>query len=298
MRFLSLLLVAAIAACQPSEDMGSPQSPSATPTFPATITPPVNGENLDATALNVNVETPLQNGVEAARLLTYGGGLRRRVKCSDNNTLVIDPMGAVVSSVGAVWTVVPHLTSSTIDPQTLSGGLANNTRYYVYAAISAGTIVFSVSTTAPDAGLFYKTGDPTYFFISTFITDNSANIVPYTQSELTFSYGNDGVGGYPTPTIVLNAGSAVVSTVVTFGISVPTGAKTAVLFGQINATSAGRYGDIIDAQNSEVYSRCIDAGTIGGFCNVAMSLANGPSVRYSVSNAASQLTLVVHGFTL
>ena len=298
MRILLSLIVLFASCVSPSGDMGSPQSPSATPTFPATITPPANVDNLNATTLNTDVETPLQNGVEAARLLTRGGGTHRRVSCSSSNSMDVFPIGAVVATVGGTtWTVVPHLTTSNIDPAALAGALANNTRYYVYASISGSSVSFSVSTTAPDTGLFYKTGDTNYLFVSTFITDGAAMVVPYSQSELVYTYGNDGGGGYPAPTIALNAGSATASTVVALGVSVPTGAKTAFLLGRLNSTSAGRYGDIIDYNNGETYGRCVDQGTVGGFCNTCMSLASANSVRYMVSNAASQLTIVVQGFS-
>ena len=78
--------------------MGAPQSPSATPTFPATITPPADGDALSAPTLNTNVETPLQDGVEAARLLTYAGGIRRNVKCTSSTAMVIQPMRAVIAT--------------------------------------------------------------------------------------------------------------------------------------------------------------------------------------------------------
>lgn len=285
------------ASIEPSEGMGSPQSPSATPTFPATITPPVNGDNLSATDLNTNVETPLQNGVEAARLLTRGGHTYRRVTCSSNNVMVIAPIGAVIATVSSVWTAKEHLTASTIDPEALAGALAANTRYYVYVGLPGSVVTFSVSTTAPDVGLFYKTGDTSYMFVSTFITNGVPDIVPYTQSELAYTYGNDSTGGYPTSTIALSAGSSTVGAIVALGLSVPTGAKTAYLLGSINSTMAGRYGDIIDISNGSTYGRAIDQGAVGSICNFPMSMYGGNSVRYVVSDAASQLRIVVQGFS-
>ena len=76
------------------------QAPSATPTFPSTIAPPYDGDPLSATQLRVDDLTPLQNGVEAARLMLYGGGIKRRVKCSSNTVMAVQPLGAVLVTVG------------------------------------------------------------------------------------------------------------------------------------------------------------------------------------------------------
>ena len=88
--------------------------------------------------------------------------------------MTIQPLGAVIVKVSGVWTAVPHSVATTIDPIALAGGsFAANTRYHVYANVVAGSIVWSVSTTAPDAGYRYKTGDEQYQFVSTFYADGS-----------------------------------------------------------------------------------------------------------------------------
>lgn len=202
MRYLHYLCLSVLVGCVPSQTTGydttgkpsigmtTPLTPSTTPTFPASITVPNNGDPLDASQLQTDVEVPLQNGVEAARLLTYGGGVRWRVKCSSNTVLNVYPLGGVVATVAGVWTTKALTTTSTINPSALAGALAADTRYYVYVSIVAGVITFSVSTTAPDAGLFYKTGDTSAMFVSTFITDDVPNILRYSQSNREYIYSD------------------------------------------------------------------------------------------------------------
>lgn len=276
------------------------QFPSATPTFPASITPPVNGDNLDATVLNTNVQTPLQNGVEAARLLTYGGYLRRRVLCTSNTVMAIAPLGAVVATVAGVNTVVPWTAGvATINPTTLAGGaLSANTRYWVYAtaALSAGIPVFVVSTNAPDAGLKYSSATTDQMYVSTFYTDGSMNIYKYTQNDNVYTYlGTSAIGG----PLLLSGGSATGATPITVvGGAIPTIASAADIGGLLNTTSAGR---TVTCQGplSDYWFLLTDNGVAAqpSYARVAIYDSMG-TATYSVSNASAAFTLAVVGFTL
>lgn len=302
MRILLSLLVLLVSCQPPSEGMGSPQSPSATPTFPATITPPINGDALNATTLNTDVETPLQNGVEAARLMTYGGGIRRRVYCSSNTVMVIQPLGAVVATVAGLNTVVPWTTgAATIDPDTLSGGLVANTRYWVYATavLSAGVgspPVFVVSTNAPDAALKYSSATSDQMYVSTFYTNGSANIYKYTQNDNDYTYLGSAVIGGP---YLLAGGSATGATPITvIGGAIPTIASAADLGGVINSSGAGRSATC-SGPLTDYWFLLTDNGVNAtpAFARVAIFAGMG-TASYVVSNAAVAFSLSVVGFTL
>lgn len=215
--------------------MTLPITPSGAPFFPSTQNSPANGDPLDATQLRNDIEVPFLDGIEGARLLLYGGGFYPRVKATSNTVMVIQPMGAVIAKVGTDWQVVAHTVATTIDPQTLAGGaFAANTRYYVYANLVAGVITWSVSTTAPDAGYRYKTGDEQYQFVTTFYTDHVPDLLTYTQSGKTYTYATvTATGGGVRGNILLDAGTATIATnVVTVGGAIPTGASEYRLYGQ------------------------------------------------------------------
>lgn len=309
MRILLSLIVLFASCVSPSGDMGSPQSPSATPTFPATITPPANGDNLNATTLNTDVETPLQNGVEAARLLTYGGGLRRRVKCTGSGAgaLTIQPLGAVVVTVAGVWTTFAdfsgsaseRVTSGALNPTTLAGGaLTPSTRYWVYAFRSGSKIDFVASTVAPDSGFRYSSAPSTdLFYVTTFVTDSAGAVVPYGQSDNVFWYNND--GAYDA-LVLLSAGSALAPTAVATNFSVPAGATTLCINALLNTSSAGRYARVrgIGGGGSNEPLTMVDNGAVAYNQQATLAQVGGTGFEYFVSNAATTLTVLTCGFTL
>lgn len=225
---LSLLLVTL--SC---DDPAGPRIPSGMPTtitaaspspIVSSLTGPADGELATAATVNVPFQD-LQNDAEAFRALTYGGGFHVSVTATSNTVMTIAPLGAVVVKVAGVWNVLPHTLASTIDPLALAGGaFAASTRYYVYAAIVAGVITFSVSTTAPDAGHRYKTGDEQYQFITTFVTSSTNNLTRYIQNGQKYLYTA------PTDALtLLTAGNAVVSTAVPFTVGVPSGSSFVTL---------------------------------------------------------------------
>ncbi len=286
--------------------MGSPQSPSATPTFPATITPPLDGEALSATTLNTNVETPLQNGVEAARLMSYGGGIRRRVQGVSSTVLTISPLGAVVVTVGGIWTVLPDLTGSAservisgnLNPTTMTGGFVALTRYWIYASYSGGKIAFTASVDGPDAGMRYKSGNTDYLYVSTFITSAGPGLIKYSQSDNEYTYlGRPLAGGGVANILVLDTTAMVGTTNVPLGYTVPTGTGTAYLDAQLTG-GAGPLTTTINGAGLGGPSLTITslADVIPG--HVELSMALGQSFDYTLSAGTGSLSVWVGGFTL
>lgn len=220
-----------------------PITPAAAPTFPATQNSPANGDPLDATQLRNDIETPFLDGIEAARLLLYGGGFRRTVSATSNTVMVIQPLGAVVVKVGTAWQTVAHTVATTIDPLALAGGaFAPSTRYYVYVSVVANAIVWSVSTTAPDANRRYKAGDEQYQFITTFYTNAAFNLLTYKQDDRQYSYTmRSGTGGGTDGNLFLDIGVATFFTTVPLGPSVPSGATNIIVHGTSIANAGGAY---------------------------------------------------------
>lgn len=273
-------------------------TPASTPTFPATLTAPLNGEGLDATQEQV-LDQALLDGVGAARLLTFGGHIRRRVYCSSDTVMVIQPLGAVVATVAGVNTVVPWTSgAATIDPSALAGVLAMNTRYWVYATavLSAGVPVFVVSTNAPDAGLKYSSASSDQMYVSTFYTDGAASIYKYTQNDNEYTYlGAAAIGG----PYLLAGGSATVSAPITVvGGAIPTIASAAELGGLINTSSAGRTATC-QGPLADYWFLFTDNGVAAqpAFAKVAIFAGMG-TASYVVSNAGVAFSVAVVGFTL
>jgi len=284
--------------------MGVPQSPSATPIYPTTITPPVDGDALSAPQLNIDVETKLQNGVEAARLQNYGGGIQRRVKCTGSGAgaLTIQPLGAIAVTVAGQWTVFPDLTGSTservtsgaLNPTTLAGGaLSVSTRYWVYAFGSGGKIDFIASTVAPDAGLRYSSAPSTdYLYVSTFWVDSGGAVQPYSQSNNEYDYLE-----YATGNTVLSGGSATAETTVSLASLVPSSASKAWM----RASWASSVITTIVVRTSTGSSNILtEETTNSGTASTGhfpVSLAGANQVKYLVGDAMASLTLTITGFT-
>lgn len=270
------------------DSMSTAITPASPTQIVQTFNAPADGDIANAASVNVAFQS-LENSVEALRYLTYGGGFYPRVIGVNDNTMVIQPLGAVVVKVAGIWTAVPHTVATTIDPEALAGGaFAVATRYYVYANVVAGSIVWSVSTTAPDAGLRYKAGDEQYQFITTFVTAPAvATLFPYSQSGTSYVYGSNGL-------TQLNAGNAVGSTSIPLNYAIPSNARTAKLFARSNGTNAGHAANVTVPTFGGTIFTLIDDGTRAQF---EISLSQGASFDYSVSNAAMTFTVDAFGFT-
>jgi hypothetical protein len=274
--------------------MASPIVPNAIPTILTTLPAPNDGDLANSASLTQFV-TPLVDDVEAFRLLTYGGGMRRKVIGTDNTTMTIKPIGAVVIQTGGVWKAYAHTVTTTVNPTTMAGGaLAASTRYWVYAYDNAGALAFTVSTTAPDAGLRYMTGNTAYFYVSMFCTTGVANLMQYAQTdeEYVLAAAN-----------VLTNGNAVVNTPIPISSCVPAQATRLRYRATINTSAAGRYADILDSSGQEPV-RMVDNGTIqwstyGDFGLTAYAgIGYNGIFSYSVSDAATELSVDITGFIM
>lgn len=283
--------------------MALSQVPATVPTFPATISPPYDGDPLSATQLRVDDLTPLQNGVEAARLLLYGGGIRRRVLCSSNTAMTVQPLGAVLVTVTGVWTVIADVSSHSLNPTTLAGSLANNTRYWVYVAIVAGVLTFSASTTGPDSGLFYMTGDTSKLYVTTFYTDASGNVLQYAQNDREYLYeSRSATGGGAVGNLMLDGGASTSYSAEPYTGAVPTQAMTALLSCRMVTASVGpKTGSVIASASSTATS---DTLVLYSYtAQFAMGRLSCPLIartfQYKVADAVNDTMYVwAAGFTL
>ena len=241
------------------DSMSTAITPASPTQIVQTFNAPADGDIANAASVNVAFQS-LENSVEALRFLTYGGGFYPRVKATSNTVMTIQPLGAVIVKQAGIWTAVPHTVATTIDPIALAGGaFAANTRYYVYVNVVAGVITWSVSTTAADVGWRYKTGDEQYQFVSTFYTDDTPDLLAYTQSGKTYTYDTvTATGGGVRGNLLLDLGAALAPTnVTTVGGAIPTGVSEYRLYGQAaTAAVAGvvYLGLALPSANSRVFS--------------------------------------------
>lgn len=306
---LSFAFIASLLSCGPVEHetisgMSQIVTPPAVPNFPPSLNIPTNGDGLDAAVFKLGVEDPLQAGVEAARLAVLGGGIRRRVVCTANNSLVIKPVGVVVATVGGTTWAVPHSTSTTIDPSALVT-LAASTRYWVYAQLSAANppvLSFIVSTDAPTTpGLFYRTGDTSALYISTFVTDGSGNILTYTQNDNEYQYSDlTATGGGTTGNLLLDGGTASTKTTVPASPLVPTGASRMLLAYQWSGGTATLGHIYAKGATRSLNWRISASGGASDFIagNLQLSVAGGLSFEYSADGGNAALFAWATGFTL
>lgn len=274
--------------------MPTPITPNAIPSIVTTLPAPNDGEIANSVSLTQFV-TPLVDDVEAFRLLTYGGGMRRRVTGTDNTTMTIKPIGAVVLRTGGTWKAYAHTVSTSVNPTNLAGGaLAASTRYWIYAYDNAGVLDFTASTTAPDAGMRYMTGNTAYFYVSMFCTTSLSNLMSYTQTdnEYTLAAAN----------VLLN-GNATVTTPIPITSCVPPQATRLRYLATVNASAAGRYASLSDSSGQETV-RLVDNGTISWSTYGDFALTPYPSIgyngvfSYNVSNVGTALTVDITGFIM
>lgn len=278
-------------------------------TYPASLTEPTTGDPVQSTQLRVDNAQKLLNATEAARFGLYGGGTKRRVVCTANNSVKILPLGGVFVTVATVWTMLQHSTTTTFDPT--NGGavvLTANTRYWVYASISAGVIVFNASTTVPNDGLAYSSADTDHLWISTFYVDHANNILPYTQTELDFKYTTrTAVGGGARGNLLLDSGTATADTNVSFLASLPfaLGASNLVTAKSwkidiILTLNTGGPSNVynVDAASASTVNAIASADVAGRWTTLAEEGYTIDHLSYSVNGAGDSTIIWLKGFTL
>ena len=267
------------------------------PTYPASVVLPTAGDGVGSTSGAAPADPvwlKLQNGVAGARFQGYGGGIRRSIKCYASNAITVNPLGGVAVKVAGVWTALLDTTGTVFDPT--AGGtvtLGISTRYWLYVTITAGALVYSISTTAPDSGRKYMTSDESQLYVSTFITNPDRSVVPYVQSDNRFDY-------YDTenqPSIkVLTNGAATLTATVTIGLPLPTQSHNASMRFSIG-NNTGHAAVIYDFAGT-VLATLADNGVIANYVNFHTALDTAHKFQYNVSNATYVIQGYVTGFNL
>ena len=146
---------------------------------------PVNGDAADASTLTSETTQPIVNNDGFNFLASYGVCGALMVSSIDGVNLTVGALGAVRTTTLVLSTTAPATFSAATK---LGGALANSARYYLYAYSNAGTLDYQVSTTAPQANRLYKTGSDDHALLSTFSTDSSGIILPYSQRGNDYTY--------------------------------------------------------------------------------------------------------------
>jgi hypothetical protein len=179
--------------------MSASITPASPVVFPATLTVPADGDLANAASVVVPMQDML-TGIDGARAGHYGQKRHRRIVSTNLADLTIGPLGYVMVTSGGVWRIAAYTLASTITAATkLGAALANSTRYYVYAGIVAGSPDFIVTTDPPDTYRAYRTGNTDHLYITTFLTDTAAHIIPFRHDGMRYRYFDVywGVAGSP-----------------------------------------------------------------------------------------------------
>ena len=281
------------------------QAPSATPTFPATISPPYDGDPLSATQLRTDDLTPLQNGVEAARLMLYRGiSIKPGLRSTNGTTVDMRGIPAMVVTAGGIWTVKGPIATQTFAVADLEGGgaFANNTHYYMYLYLSGGVVTKQISSTAPDAYNVYKTGSTDHAYVGTFRTDGAGVILPFSMSKGRYTYAQ-AIGQ-----AVGTGLNATAYTAVSLANYVPPTAQTAEIFLHLSAvaadnadlsvrtagyTAAGYTG--VNFYQHKIWSNGANGEYVGA-CEIALDSSQQIEYRVSIVAAGSVAAIYVSGF--
>ncbi len=181
---------------------------------------PVNGDAADASTLTSETTQPIVNNDGFNFLASYGVCGALMVSSIDGVNLTVGALGAVRTTTLVLSTTAPATFSAATK---LGGALANSARYYLYAYSNAGTLDYQVSTTAPQANRLYKTGSDDHALLSTFSTDSSGIILPYSQR------GNDYTYAVPKISAALTANTWTDLDLNTAGVLVPAGCMSTTL---------------------------------------------------------------------
>ena len=268
------------------------------PTYPASVVLPTAGDGVRSTSGAAPADPiwlKLQNGVAGARFQGFGGGIRRSIKCYASNAITVNPLGGVAVKVAGIWTALLDTTGTVFDPT--NGGavtLGISTRYWLYVTITAGALVYSISTTAPDAGLKYQDGDESKLYVSTFITNPDRSVVPYSQSDNRYDYYTP--INQPS-TRVLNNGAATLTTVVTISLALPAQAQNASLRFAMGTLATG-HSATISYFDGNAMTTLVDNTLISAFEDVNACLDGANKFLYRVSDASYTVSGWVTGFNL
>lgn len=152
---------------------------------------------------------------------------RIRMSCTSSPTINIEAFGSILIDRGNGWESIAFTSDLAINSNTtISGGLVANTRYYVYAGTTVGTLTgISINTTAPDASLHFENGTTNRVYLGSFCTVSGAATV------LKFRQGH-GQNHYLEPMqasggskIVTAGGNGNPATTTSYGVLIPSFAR-------------------------------------------------------------------------
>lgn len=198
---------------------------------------PTPGDPVKAALPNGAVRPGFQKLANRTAAIIEGLHSPARTYLLTSPNLNILPLGWVgLLDSGGQWTLIYHNVTTVYDVTT-SGALVADTRYYIYAYESGGSLAFERSTTAPDTRLQYKTGDKSRVYVTTFVTTDLALPIGYTQSGRVFTYetfvpstSEAGTAAGPHGNLVLNDAVLVgAATVLSLGIAAPSYARQIIV---------------------------------------------------------------------
>ena len=237
-------------------------------------------------------------------LLAAGVRARPYLACYSGSTLVVGATGPLVFPSGGGYAVgsIPAETGYTITAILDAGSLASNTWYYVYGYLSGGTVLCEISTTGPDSGKRYKSGDTSRVYFGNCRTVSAAAVVPFTSVAGVTRYAN-GDYGAATNMLVISTNSAPLSfTDIDLSVfkacgAVPPGARFATFgirwINGNNTTQTFSFG----GNSSNAITRSIYAsGT--DIWSIELPLDNSLVARYKVTLTNIAVDIDVLGYTI
>ena len=182
--------------CTPETQMPTTISPATPYLVPSSLTTPADTDPGNAASVNGAFQA-IETGMWALSQVQVLGA-RISYYSTDGANIVISGPGAVPVNIGGVQYQTITLLGGTINAATVLGtALSSNTWYYIYAGIVAGSPAYTVSTTGPVNN--YASGSSNALrFVGLFLTDGSANIVPFVCNAGHYDYVNWAAGNAPT----------------------------------------------------------------------------------------------------
>ncbi len=247
-------------------------------TYPANVAVPDDGDS----AVAMSVETPFQALANRTKYITtsLNGVLRNpavRLRAVDGDANIY--VGEL-----AVW-IGGKLFTTVGESAVTTGSLVNATWYYLYCYDASGVIGFEWSTTAPDTGLVFKTGDTTRVYLGCFVAQDFGGPIrplPFTGTRGSdYRFRRSVLSG---ALAMLSSGGATTFTDVSFAARCPPHAKTiyarTAFIGAAHTDSAELRpkGDTTDYEHSLVGFRA--------HMQLALTPGTSTTIQYKVTSGA------------
>lgn len=184
-----------------------------------------------------------------------------------------------------------------LDP-TSNGGAATwpaNSWLYIYAYEVGGGVGLLTSTTAPDAGLIFKSDDTSRRYLGCFRTDNAGSPLPVPMTA------ERGVYRYVAPQVAAALGTDTVYTAVALGSFIPPHARRVLMWATaVSETGVGAFQDVYfrpggtSAEQIAVSSPRAAAGAAAVRGTAEMPLFDG-TLSYKVAGSSTQAAAIAVG---